>query len=178
MNALLFLAVRRCGIALPWSLSIGCRVWFCRTSETSVLVPHLVVELLWLSGLRGALLCSHRCRFFPGGLTSKAHLFRLGMEAPLWRERYLFRLVRRSRTACYFCGGVCEAAGSIAFGFCGFVLCLERVFSLLESRFATGSFRILKKGHISCACRAFFLRSRSAETHVFPGRVQGWRHML
>ena len=135
MNALLFLAVRRCGIALPWSLSIGCRVWFCRTRETCVFVPHVVVELLLLSGLRGALLCRwscavlevarHRCQVFPGGVTSKAHLFLLGMEAQLWREICLFRLVRRSRISCCFCGGVCEAAGSIAFGFCGFVLYLE-----------------------------------------------------
>ena len=55
----------------------------------------------------------------------------------------------------------------------------SRVFSLLESGFASaGSFCILKKGHISCACRALFSRSRSAETDVFPGRVQGGRHML
>ena len=65
---------------------------------------------------------------FSGSVTSKAHLFRLGMEAQLWRERCLFRLFRRSRIACCFCGGVCEAAGSIAFGFCGFVLCLEGFF--------------------------------------------------
>ena len=33
-------------------------------------------------------------------------------------------------------------------------------FSLLESGFASaGSFRILKTGHISCACRAFFLEA-------------------
>ena len=125
VNALLFLAVRRCKIVLPWRLSSGCRVRFCRTIETSVLVPHLVVELLLLSGLRGALLCRwscavlevarHHCRIF---------LFRLGMEEQLWRERCLLRLVRRSRISCCFCGGVCEAAGSIAFGFCGFVLCL------------------------------------------------------
>ena len=80
MNAMLFLAVRHYGIALPWSLSNGCRVWFCRTSETSVFVPHLVVELLLLSGLRVALLCRwscavlevarHRCRAFAGGVAA------------------------------------------------------------------------------------------------------------
>ena len=76
------------------------------------------------------------------------------------------------------CGGVCEAAGSIAFGFCGFAFCLEGVFSIVERGLApTGSLCILKEGHISCACRAFFSRSRFVE-RVFPGRVQGEHHML
>ena len=69
MNALLFLAARRCGIALPWSLSIGCRVWFCRTIETSVFVPHLVVELLFAVRLEGGVTVQVELCRFGGGAT-------------------------------------------------------------------------------------------------------------
>lgn len=116
---------------LPSSFSIGCRVWFYRILQPSVFLPHVVVELLLLSGLRGAMLSRWNCPDSEMAGAIKLSGFSwgcycIGAGILVWHRRRScvgrdasFALFRRSRTACWFSGSVCEVAVSIVFGSCG-----------------------------------------------------------
>ena len=94
----------------------------------------------------------------------------------------------RDVSCAWFGGHVLPAAFAAVFArrqvrlrsaFAVLFLALKGFFSLLESGFASvGSFRILKKGHISCACRAFSLVRVLPRRMFFLAGVQGGRHML